>query len=52
MDHQGKPVQSGHVVVSAYHVSDASHDFKLQLKHVDTGTFAAPFSSLFQATGI
>jgi len=42
MDHQGKPVQSGHVVVSAYYVSDASYDFKLQLNHVDTGTFTAP----------
>ncbi|PCI44067.1 MAG: hypothetical protein COB41_05365 [Proteobacteria bacterium] len=42
MNHQGKPVQSGDVVVSAYHISDSSHDFKLKLKPVDIGTFAAP----------
>jgi len=44
MDHEGKPVQSGHVVVSAYHASDASQDFKLELKHVYIGTFAAPIN--------
>jgi len=41
IDHQGKPVPSGAVVtLNAYYTSDASHDFKLQLKHVDAGTFA------------
>jgi len=42
MDHQGTPIEAGDVVLSAHHISDASRDFKLSLKHVDTGTFATP----------
>ncbi len=42
MDHQGKPVHSGKVILSAYRPSDASHDFNVELLLTDAGTFAAP----------
>jgi len=44
MDHQGNPVRSGIVHVSAYRPNDASYDFSIELKVVDAGTFAAPIS--------
>jgi len=44
MNHQGKPVRSGKVILSAYRPSDASHDFKLELHLTDAGTFSAPVS--------
>jgi len=44
MDHQGKPVHAGHVVLTAYRPSDASHDFNVELHLTDAGTFAAPVS--------
>jgi len=44
MDHQGNPVRSGIVHVSAYRPNDASYDFSIELKAVDIGTFAAPIS--------
>ncbi|MDX8410028.1 MAG: FixH family protein [Mariprofundales bacterium] len=44
MDHEGKPVNSGHVTMTAYRPSDAEHDFKLEMKRVDVGTFAASFA--------
>jgi len=47
MDHDGKPVQSGKVVLNAYHVSNASHDFKIELKQSDVGTFTAPIAFPF-----
>ncbi|MDQ6968707.1 MAG: FixH family protein [Mariprofundaceae bacterium] len=47
MDHNGNPVQSGKVVLSAYHVSRASDDFKIQLKQSDIGTFTAPIAFPF-----
>jgi len=47
MDHDGKPVDKGTVTLQAYHSSNSSHDFKLSLKHVDTGTFAAPINFPF-----
>ncbi len=42
MDHQGKPIRSGKVVLKAYRPSDASHDFSVELRLTDAGTFAAP----------
>jgi len=42
MDHEGKPIESGKVMVSAYYASDATHDFSVSLQRVDTGTFLAP----------
>lgn len=44
MDHEGRPVNSGTVHLSAYRPSDARYDFSIELKSVDTGTFAAPVS--------
>jgi len=44
MDHQGKPVRSGKVTLTAYRPSDASHDFNVELRLTDAGTFAAPVS--------
>lgn len=44
MDHEGKPVNSGKVRLSAYRPNDADYDFSIELKAVDTGTFAAPVS--------
>jgi len=44
MDHEGKPVHSGNVVLSAYRPSDARHDFDIALKLTDAGTFTAPIS--------
>jgi len=41
MDHQGKPVRSGKVILSAYRPSDADHDFNVELRLTDVGTFAA-----------
>jgi len=40
MDHDGKPVHSGTVRLTAYRPSDASHDFDVELKLGDAGTFA------------
>jgi len=39
MDHDGKPVRSGTVRLTAYRPSDASHDFDVELKLSDAGTF-------------
>jgi len=50
MDHDGKPVQSGKVILSAYHVSGANHDFKLQLNQTDVGTFTAPVTFPFSGS--
>lgn len=44
MNDKGAPVQSGKVTLSAYRPNDASVDFTLELKAVDTGTFAAPIN--------
>ncbi len=44
MDHEGKPIRSGIVLLSAYRPSDASHDFTVELKRTDAGTFTAPIS--------
>ncbi|HCS13230.1 MAG TPA: hypothetical protein DIW28_05520 [Zetaproteobacteria bacterium] len=44
MDHQGQPVNSGAVRISAYRPNDANYDFSVDLQKVDTGTFAAPLS--------
>ncbi|MBN4073535.1 FixH family protein [Mariprofundus ferrooxydans] len=44
IDHNGKPVQSGQVLLSAYRPSDASQDFNIELKRTDAGTFIAPIS--------
>ncbi|MDX8405411.1 MAG: FixH family protein [Mariprofundus sp.] len=44
MDHQGNPVQSGKVVLSAYRPSDASQDFTVALPLTDIGTFSATLS--------
>jgi len=41
MDHQGKPVHSGKVVLTAYRPSDAAHDFNIELPLTDDGTFTA-----------
>ena len=41
MNHEGKPINQADVTLMAYYVSDASHDFQIQLKSVDAGTFAA-----------
>ncbi|PIW48275.1 MAG: hypothetical protein COW18_07305 [Zetaproteobacteria bacterium CG12_big_fil_rev_8_21_14_0_65_54_13] len=41
MDHQGQPVRSGNVTLAAYRPDNAEDDFKVELKLVDTGTFAA-----------
>jgi len=41
MDHQGKPVHSGKVVLTAYRPSDAAHDFNIELPLTDAGTFTA-----------
>ncbi|WP_167632146.1 FixH family protein [Mariprofundus ferrooxydans] len=42
MDHQGKPVRSGRVMLTAYRPNSSADDFKVALKLVDAGTFAAP----------
>jgi len=42
MDHQGMPMRSGTVILTAYRPDDAAHDFKVELKLMDAGTFAAP----------
>ncbi|MDQ6992942.1 MAG: FixH family protein [Mariprofundus sp.] len=42
MDHQGQPVRTGKVVLSAYRPNSATSDFEVALKLVDIGTFAAP----------
>jgi len=47
MDHGGTPVKSGKVVLNAYHVSGAGHDFKLQLSQADVGTFTGPVTFPF-----
>jgi len=44
MDHQGKPIHAGKVILSAYRPSDASHDFDVELKLTDDGTYTAPVS--------
>jgi len=44
MDHQGTPIQAGNVILTAYRPSDASHDFDIELKLTDAGTFSAPIS--------
>jgi len=44
MDHEGKPVHTGTVLLTAYRPSDASHDFDVELKRTDAGTFVAPIS--------
>jgi len=44
VDHQGQPVSSGSVHVSAYRPNDADYDFSVELKVVDPGSFAAPIS--------
>ena len=44
MDHQGTPMRSGSVFLKAYRPDDASHDFEVELKLVDAGTYAAPVS--------
>ncbi|MDQ6974684.1 MAG: FixH family protein [Mariprofundaceae bacterium] len=41
MDHQGKPVQKGHVTLKAYRPNDANRDFTIILQHSDVGTFTA-----------
>jgi len=42
MDHQGKPIRSGKVILKAYRPSDARQDFNVELHLTDAGTFAAP----------
>jgi len=42
MDHQGKPMRSGKVMLKAYRPSDASQDFSVVLQLTDAGTFTAP----------
>jgi len=44
MDHQGKPVQQGHVTLKAYRPNDASRDFTINLHFSDIGTFVAPIT--------
>jgi len=44
MDHQGKPVQKGNVILKAYRPNDASRDFTINLQLSDVGTFAAPIA--------
>jgi len=44
MDHQGNPVRAGNVTLKAYRPSDARHDFSVELRLTDAGTFAAPVS--------
>jgi len=44
LDHQGNPVHSGRVKLSAFRPSDARYDFSIELKAVDAGSFAAPVS--------
>ncbi|MDX8413928.1 MAG: FixH family protein [Mariprofundales bacterium] len=44
MDHQGKPVHAGKVILKAYRPSDARHDFSVALHLTDAGTFVAPVS--------
>jgi len=42
MDHQGKPLRSGNVVLTAYRPSNAADDFNIELPLSDAGTFTAP----------
>jgi len=42
MDHQGHPVRSGVVTLTAYRPSDARRDFSVTLQLGDAGTFSAP----------
>ncbi len=42
MDHQGKPIRAGKVTLKAYRPSDARHDFSVELRLTDAGTFTAP----------
>jgi len=44
MDHQGKPVRAGKVILNAYRPSDASHAFSVELPLTDAGTFNAAIS--------
>jgi len=44
MDHAGTPVSSGHVILTAYRPSDASHDFDIELSRTDAGTFTTSVS--------
>ncbi|MFQ5345116.1 MAG: FixH family protein [Mariprofundus sp.] len=44
MDHQGKPVHAGKVILKAYRPNDASHDFTVEMPMTDAGTFHAPVS--------
>jgi len=44
MDNSGTPIATGHVILSAYRPSDASHDFDIELQRTDRGTFSAPVS--------
>ncbi len=44
MDHQSTPIQTGKVLLTAYRPSDASHDFDIELKLTDAGTFSGPIS--------
>jgi nitrogen fixation protein FixH len=44
MDHQGNPLKTGVAMLYAYRPSDASADFSIPLKLVDSGTFAADIS--------
>jgi len=41
MDHQGRAVNSGQVVLFAYRPNASQSDFKQELHYVDTGTYAA-----------
>jgi nitrogen fixation protein FixH len=41
MDHQGRAVNSGQVILFAYRPNASQSDFKQELHYVDTGTFAA-----------
>jgi len=41
MDHQGRAVNTGQVILSAYRPDDSRSDFKQELHYVDSGTYAA-----------
>ena len=41
MDHEGRAVNSGQVMLFAYRPDDAKNDFRQELRYVDSGTYAA-----------